>query len=321
MQGFGHRGDQRVVAPGLPLGLPPGLPRGLAKQRHLVLGVFLVDDQPRLGDLGMAFEHLGDLARGHEHALDLGRLVGAAFPSRQPHAGAPAGAQPRHDRGQIAGGEADQRIFAVQRGNDDLADVAFGHRLAGAGTDDFDDDAVIDDEALHGLRFIGDQAQIGARVCLQGEDAGGLEFLAQPVGQGLARNHGFVDAAGVDARLVGRIEEDLEERRRSRISVGTELADGLDLLFGLSGAGGDHGAADGAGAGLDHHSGRRQVIGKGVVDDVAGAEAGGVHGPAEPPPVGAVGLALVGGPGGLVEVNEIARRDVGHAGQRRVFFL
>ena len=35
----------------------------------------------------------------------------------------------------------------------------------------------------------------------------------------------------------------------------------------------------------------------------------------------AVGLALVGGPWGLVEANEIARSDVGHAGQRRVFFL
>ena len=52
-------------------------------------------------------------------------------------------------------------MIGVERGDHDLAHVAFRHRFAGAGPDDFQDQVLIDDHAFAGLGFKGNQAEIG----------------------------------------------------------------------------------------------------------------------------------------------------------------
>ena len=97
---------------------------------------------------GMALGDLGDLLGMHEHALDLGRLVGAAEPALDAHVGAPARARAGQHGRQVAGRQPDHRIVAVERGDDDLADLAVGHGIAGAGPHDLQDHALVDDHAL-----------------------------------------------------------------------------------------------------------------------------------------------------------------------------
>jgi len=49
----------------------------------------------------------------------------------------------------------------VKRRDDDLADVALSHRIAGAGTHDFHDQLLIDDHAFAGWGLKRDKAEIG----------------------------------------------------------------------------------------------------------------------------------------------------------------
>src|SRR5690606_41829198 len=62
---------------------------------------------------------------------------------------------------------------------------------------------------------------------------------------------------------------------------------------GVAGAGGDHGAAEAARAAVEHPAAGGQVIGKAVVHDVAGAEAGGEERALEAPEAGACRLEFV----------------------------
>ena len=78
--------------------LAPGFDIGFRHQGHGIGAVALSDNEPCLSDFGVSFENLGNLLRCHEHSFDLGRLVSAAFPAGQPHAGAPARAATFHYR-------------------------------------------------------------------------------------------------------------------------------------------------------------------------------------------------------------------------------
>ena len=60
--------------------------------------------------------------------------------------------------------EADHRVMRIERGHHDLADLALGHRVAGAGPHDLDDQVLVDDHALPRLALIGDDAEIGRGV-------------------------------------------------------------------------------------------------------------------------------------------------------------
>lgn len=90
--------------------------------------------------------------------------------------------------------------------DDDFADVAVWNRIAAAGADDFDDQPFIDDEAVHGFRFVGDQAEIGAGVGLQALNAMTLEFLAERIRQRLGGNHRLGQGTGVEAFLGGAVQ-------------------------------------------------------------------------------------------------------------------
>jgi hypothetical protein len=130
----GHRGGQ-------PVGVAD---RRLDLQRHAVVGHLAFDHQPGAADLGVAAHDLGHLARVHEHAAHLGGLVGAAQPALDAHVGAAGRAGAGQHGRQVAGAEADQRVVGLQHGDDHLADLAVGHRVAGAGAHDLDDHALVE---------------------------------------------------------------------------------------------------------------------------------------------------------------------------------
>src|SRR6185437_17136016 len=112
-----------------------------------------------------------DLRGIDEHAAYLGALIGAPHPASNARIGPAAGALPGEDRREIAGGEAQQRVGAVEGGDNNLADLAFADRFAGAWSDDLDDDALIDDHAFERFALIGDNAKIRRPVALQDRHA------------------------------------------------------------------------------------------------------------------------------------------------------
>jgi hypothetical protein len=52
----------------------------------------------------------------------------------------------------------------IQRRHHDLADIAFGYGIAGAGPHDFQDQVLVDDRAVAGRGLKGYQAEIGANA-------------------------------------------------------------------------------------------------------------------------------------------------------------
>ena len=112
---------------------------------------------------------------------------------------------------------ADQRVVGVERRHDDLADLAVGDRIAGAGAHDLDDDALVDHQALARHRLVGDEAEVGRAVRLVGGDAARAEPLAHGERHGLAAERGLGQRRQGDAGLVGLLEEQAQEARRSGI--------------------------------------------------------------------------------------------------------
>ena len=64
----------------------------------------------------------------------------------------PQGERARQDGREIAEREPDQRVMRIEDGDDDLADLALGDGIAGAGPHDLDDDVLVDDQALRAPR-------------------------------------------------------------------------------------------------------------------------------------------------------------------------
>ena len=88
-----------------------------------------------------------------------------------------------------------------------------------------------------------------------------------------------------------------QEAGRAGIAAGRQVGDGAHLLLGLTGAAGKDGAAHGVRGGFHHGAGRREVIGKAVVGQLAGA-AGRVQRAGEAPVVGARAFRFIDpGPG------------------------
>src|ERR1700681_5012259 len=96
----------------------------------------------------MPLADLCDLLGPHEHALDLGGLVGAPHPALDAHVAAPAGAVAGEGGGEIPKREPNPGVMEVKRGDDDLAHVTFGHRIAGTWPHDFHDQVLVDDHAF-----------------------------------------------------------------------------------------------------------------------------------------------------------------------------
>ena len=254
-------------------------------QDHRVLLAVARDDEAQPAEFRMPFADLRDLGRMHEHALHLGGLVGAAEPALDAHIRASAGGGTFQHGGQVAGSEPQQRIVGIEPRDDDLADLAFLHRLVSAGLHDLDADVLVGDEAVHRLAFVGDHTEFGGAIGLQHGDAAFGEFLAKACRQRRAGDQRLGDRTRIDLHVRRAVEQNLEKIRRAAISVGLVRADRVDLLFDIARAGRDDGATERVGATLHHVAAGREMIRKCVEDDVALAESGGIHGAGAAPPV------------------------------------
>jgi hypothetical protein len=79
----------------------------------------------------------------------------------------------------VRSGKANEGMMRVERRHDDLADIAFRHRITRAGTHDLDDDVLVHHKAFAGGGLVGDEAQIGRCIGLIGLDAPGGELVLQ----------------------------------------------------------------------------------------------------------------------------------------------
>ena len=95
--------------------------------------------------------------------------------------------------------EADQRVVRVEAGDHHLADLARLDRVAGAGADDLEQQAFLEDHArrhraVRQQRLVGDQAKVGAAVHLRHRDAALLQRGAQDGRQVLGADLRFLQA-------------------------------------------------------------------------------------------------------------------------------
>ena len=230
----------------------------------------------------------------HEEAAHLGGLVGAAHPALDAHVRAPAGARARQHRRQVAGGEAHQRIVVVERGDDDLAHLALGHRVAGAGAHDLDDQLLVHHQPFARRGLVGDDAEVGGAVGLVGVDAARRAGTRAPAaGTPRRKRSAPLDRARSHAQLVALLQDQLEERRRADVARRLQVGDHARLHLGLPDAAGNHRAAEVVQPGLEHRARGREVIRVAVEHHVAGAEAGREERARGAPEVRAAALGIV----------------------------
>jgi hypothetical protein len=121
-----------------------------------------------------------------------------------------------------------------------LANLAWRNRVAGAGAHDLQDHALIDDHALKRPHrtgcFVGDRADIGGAIALQALDAPVGIFLPQRGEQRPARDQSALDRGNVAANFGGLVEHDLEEIRGPDITGDPHIRRRIDLRLGIADA-------------------------------------------------------------------------------------
>ena len=212
----------------------------------------------------------------------------------------PVGQCAGEHRGEIAGGEADQRVVGIERRHDQLRRPRrCPPDRSCARPNDLDQHALVDDQPVARARLVRDQAEVGGAVGLVGGDAALAEPVAQRRRHRLAAQRCLGERRQREAGLVGLFRAaragsfGVFRHRPSARSVGHRL----QLQLGLAGAGRKDGAADRVRAAFHHRAGRREVIAEAVVDQVAGAKAGGEERSRHAPVVGTRTFGLVDRPG------------------------
>ena len=120
---------------------------------------------------------------------------------------------------------------------------------------------------------------------------------------------GLAQRGGADPQLAPFSKQGSRKDGRAGIGRGADVGDRLQLQLGLAGAARDHRQPQRPRTALGHRARRGQMIGEGVVDHVARAEAGRVHGAREAPIVGPRPFGIVDRPR--------RREDAGQTGDRR----
>ena len=160
--------------------------------------------------------------------------------------------------------------------------------------DDLDQHAFVEQHALYraiGPRaLVGDHAEVGGTVVLEDGDAAVGVLLAQAREQRAAADQGLLDRGDGPAGLGRLVHQDFEVVGHAAVADRPDVGEAFDLLLGLAAAGRHHAAADIAEARVRQPAAGRQVIRKGVPDDVALAEAGGIGRAGAAPEVAAAAL-------------------------------
>ena len=143
-------------------------------------------------------------------------------------------------------------------------------RLAGAGDENLDDLVLGDRHSLHRRGFVGDVAELGGGEGLEGIDTPRPCRLPLLGEERAAADHGELQGGDVGAEFVGLLQDRPQIVGRAGIDARADLGDHGNLLLGVADAGGNDRAAEGLGAVVHEPGARRQMVGKRVVDDVAG---------------------------------------------------
>src|SRR5215211_1704616 len=153
-----------------------------------------------------------------------------------------------------------RRIIGIERGDDHLADLAVGNRIAGAWPDDLQHQMLVDDHAVARLALVGDETQFRGGIALQHRNATFAELATERSRQSGARDEAPLQRGDVLAGLDGGIEQDLQEIRRADIARRLEMRDRLDLLLGIGGTSRNDRTAERMRARFQHEAARRQMI-------------------------------------------------------------
>ena len=247
---------------------------GFDVEDHLVDAAGVDDfDLPPL-DVLEAGHDLFHLMGVDEHALDARGGVHAAHDAAEARAGAAAGAGRAVDVGEVARGEADERVRLVERGHDDFAHFAVLQRDARIGMADFHVAAVRDVQAGLVEAFVADAAHVRRAVALAEDDVELLfELVAHLFGQAFAGDEGhFLKEilAQVDALFLGLLGEVHQVARRADVAGHAQLLHDVELRAGIGRSRRDGGAAEVAQGLFKHQPGRGQVVVEGHLHHVAG---------------------------------------------------
>ena len=131
--------------------------------------------------------------------------------------------------------------------------------------------------------LVGDRADVRGRVNLVSLDAARDERIAQRRRKRLGGHQRLREARHLHAEFVGALQDDAQERRRADVSGRLQIGHRRDLLLGLPRAAREYRAAECMRAAFEHRARGREVVGKAIVHEVAGAKAGGEQRAREPP--------------------------------------
>ena len=169
--------------------------------------------------------------------------------------------------------------------------------------------------------FIGQRPQIGRDVSLTHDDAMIVEPFSQTGGQDLSPDEGDLDGeirCGVMPQFFHLADQGQQEGGDAEIAVDFQFHHGPDLDLRIPDAGGHQGASD-AGAGLIQKNPRgRQVVGKGVHDEVPRSEPRVVQALPQPPVILFPSFRVVEGARGDIDPFEIFDGHRQKSPERRV---
>ena len=201
-------------------------------------------------ELREQFEHLLDLLGEDVDAMNLHHVVAAPHDMPDPRMLVmAAGALAADNAAQVMRAEADERrAFLLQRGQDDFARLAIGHKLAGLGVYELEIQEIA--PHVHGIAFLAADADTGTVDLGQAVDV--VELDAEQVLDTLA--HLVAPALGADdallelnlvaqAALLDFLAEQQRVARSRTQHRGLEIDHHLDLFLGIAGPHGHrHGA-------------------------------------------------------------------------------
>ena len=201
---------------------------------HAVIGHFTANNQTSLQNFRKAPGNRRHLAGVYKHAANFHRLVSPTHPSLDAGVGAAGGAVARQKCRQIACTETNQWVVRVERGDDQFAHFALGHRVARARANNFNDHAFVNDKAFSGLSFIGNQAQVSRGIALVDCHAARCKPVTQAGRKRFAADQAFLHAADVAAGFLCFFNQNPQKTWGACIAIWPQFANCLQLLLGLA---------------------------------------------------------------------------------------